>query len=73
MILSASSSRKTPPGCASSRTPRHQARHAHDLHLATAMRLLVLLAALCLLLGIPVGAVIFGSAVMVLAYIRYRR
>jgi len=44
-----------------------------DLRLATAMGLLVLLAALCLLLGIPVGAVIFGSAVIVLAYIRYRR
>jgi hypothetical protein len=52
-----------------SKAPR-QARH--DLQLATAMGLLVLLAALCLL-GIPVGAVIFGSAVMVLAYIRYRR
>jgi len=48
-----------------------QARH--DLQLATAMGLLVLLAALCLLLGIPVGAVIFGTAVMVLGYIGYRR
>jgi hypothetical protein len=45
----------------------------HDLQLATAMGLLVLLAAFCLLLGIPVGAVIFGTAVIVLAYIRYRR
>ena len=52
------------------KTPR-QARH--DLQLATAIGLLVLLAALCLLLGIPVGAVIFGSAAIVLAYIRYRR
>jgi 4-hydroxybenzoate polyprenyltransferase len=48
-----------------------QARH--DLQLGTAMGLLALLAALCLLLGIPVGAVIFGSAVIVLAYVRYRR
>jgi hypothetical protein len=48
-----------------------QARN--DLQLATAMGLLVLLAALCLLLGIPVGAVIFGTAVMVLGYIGYRR
>jgi hypothetical protein len=48
-------------------------RQARQLQLATAMGLLALLAALCLLLGIPVGAVIFGSAVIVLAYIRYRR
>ena len=39
----------------------------------TAAGLLVLLTALCLLLDIPVGAVIFGSAVIVLAYVRYRR
>ena len=71
MILSASSSKKTPPGCAKDPKAPRQARY--DLQLATAMGLLVLLAALCLLLGIPVGAVIFGSAVMVLAYIRYRR
>jgi hypothetical protein len=37
------------------------------------MGLLALLAALCLLLDIPVGTVIFGSAVIVLGYIRYRR
>jgi hypothetical protein len=48
------------------KAPRH-------LRLATAMGLLMLLAALCLLLGIPVGAVIFGCAVIVLAYMRYRR
>jgi hypothetical protein len=52
------------------KAPRQEPR---DLRLATAMGLLVLLAALCLLLGIPVGAVIFGSAVIVLAYVRYRR
>jgi hypothetical protein len=45
----------------------------HDLQLGTAMGLLAVLAALCLLLGIPVGAVIFGSAVIVLAYVRCRR
>lgn len=42
-----------------------------DLRLA--MGLLVLLTALCLLLDIPVGVVIFGSAAIVLAYVRYRR
>jgi hypothetical protein len=52
------------------KAPRQAPRY---LRLATAMGLLMLLAALCLLLGIPVGAVIFGSAVIVLAYIRYRR
>ena len=55
------------------RDPKAPRKARHDLQLATAMGLLVLLAALCLLLGIPVGAVIFGSAVIVLAYIRYRR
>ena len=44
-----------------------------DLRLGTAMGLLVLLTALCLLLDIPVGAVIFGSTVIVLAYVHYRR
>ena len=44
-----------------------------DLRLGMAMGLNVLLAALCLLLDIPVGAVIFGSAAIVLAYVRYRR
>jgi hypothetical protein len=53
--------------------PKAPRQARYDLQLATAMGLLVLLAALCLLLGIPVGAVIFGSAVIVLAYIRYRR
>jgi hypothetical protein len=51
--------------------PPRQARQ--DLRLGTAMGLLVLLTALCLLLDIPVGAVIFGSAAIVLAYIRYHR
>jgi Protein of unknown function (DUF3040) len=51
--------------------PNDQARR--DLRLGTAMGLLVLLTALCLLLDIPVGAVIFGSAALVLAYVRYRR
>jgi hypothetical protein len=37
------------------------------------MGLLMLPSALCLLLDIPVGAVIFGSAAIVLAYVRYRR
>ena len=37
------------------------------------MGLLVLLTALCLLLDIPVGAVTFGSAALVLAYVSYRR
>ena len=41
--------------------------------LPLAMGLLVLLTALCLLLDIPVGVVIFGSAAIVLAYVRYRR
>jgi hypothetical protein len=49
--------------------PHRQARR--DLRLA--MGLLVLLTALCLLLDIPVGVVIFGSAAIVLAYVRYRR
>lgn len=53
--------------------PKPPRRTRHYLRLGTAMGLLVLLAALCLLLGIPVGAVIFGSAVVVLAYIRYCR
>jgi hypothetical protein len=53
--------------------PKAPRQARYDLQLATAMGLLVLLAALCLLLGIPVGAVIFGSTVIVLAYIRYRR
>jgi 4-hydroxybenzoate polyprenyltransferase len=51
--------------------PARQARH--DFRLGTAMGLMVLLTALCLLLDIPVGAVIFGSAAIVLAYVRYRR
>jgi hypothetical protein len=51
--------------------PARQSRH--DLRLGTAMGLLVFLTALCLLLDIRVGAVIFGSAVIVLAYVRYRR
>jgi hypothetical protein len=51
--------------------PPRQARG--DLRLATAMGLIVLLAALCLLLDIPVGAVIFGSAAIVLTYVRFRR
>jgi len=51
------------------KAPRQAPRH---LRLATAMGLLMLLAALCLLLDIPVGAVIFGSAVIVLAYVGYR-
>ena len=55
------------------RDPKAPCQARHDLQLATAMGLLVLLAALCLLLGIPVGAVIFGGAVIALAYIRYRR
>ena len=55
------------------RDPKAPRQARHDLELATAMGLLVLLAALCLLLGIPVGAVIFGGAVIALAYIRYRR
>jgi hypothetical protein len=42
-----------------------------DLRLA--MGLLVLLTALFLLLDIPVGVVIFGTAAIVLAYVRYRR
>jgi 4-hydroxybenzoate polyprenyltransferase len=53
--------------------PRPPRQTRHDLGLGTAMGLLVVLAALCLLLDIPAGAVIFGSAVIVLAYIRYRR
>jgi hypothetical protein len=53
--------------------PKAPRQARHDLRLATAMGLLVVLAAICLLLGIPVGAVIFGSAVIVLAYLRYRR
>jgi hypothetical protein len=44
-----------------------------DLLPETAMGLLVLLTALCLLLDIPVAAVIFGSTVIVLAYVHYRR
>jgi hypothetical protein len=51
--------------------PARQGRN--DLRLGTAMGLLVLLTALCLLLDIPVGAVMFGSAAIVLAYVRYRR
>jgi hypothetical protein len=53
--------------------PKAPRRARHDLQLGTAMGLLVLLGALCLLLGIPVGAVIFSSAVILLAYIRYCR
>jgi hypothetical protein len=37
------------------------------------MGLLVLLTASDFLLGIPVWAVIFGSTVIVLAYVHYRR
>jgi 4-hydroxybenzoate polyprenyltransferase len=51
--------------------PPREARR--DLRLGTAMGLLILLSALSLLLDIPVGAVIFGSAAIVLAYVRYRR
>jgi hypothetical protein len=51
--------------------PPRQARG--DLRLGTALGLVVLLTALCILLDIPVGAVIFGSAAIVLAYVRYRR
>jgi 4-hydroxybenzoate polyprenyltransferase len=51
--------------------PHREARR--DLRLGTAMGLLILLCALSLLLDIPVGAVIFGSAAIVLAYVRYRR
>jgi hypothetical protein len=51
--------------------PPRQARG--DLRLGTALGLVVLLTALCILLDIPVGAVIFGSATIVLAYVRYRR
>ena len=53
--------------------PKPPCRTHRDLRLGTAMGLLVLLTALCLLLDIPVGAVIFGSAVIVLAFVRYRR
>ena len=53
--------------------PRPNGPARRDLRLGTAMGLLVLLTALCLLLDIPVGAVIFGSAALVLAYVRYRR
>jgi hypothetical protein len=53
--------------------PKAPRRARHDLQPGTAMGLLVLLGALCLLLGIPVGAVIFSSAVILLAYIRYCR
>ena len=49
--------------------PPRQARRG----LRLAMGLLVLLTALCLLLDIPVGVVIFGSAAIVLAFVRYRR
>jgi hypothetical protein len=51
--------------------PPRQARG--DLRLGTALGLVVLLTALCILLDIPVGAVIFSSAAIVLAYVRYRR
>jgi 4-hydroxybenzoate polyprenyltransferase len=53
--------------------PKPQREARRDLRLGTAMGLLVLLTALCLLLDIPVGAVIFGSTVIVLAYVHYRR
>jgi len=53
--------------------PKAPRQARRDLQLGTAMGLLAVLAALCLLLGIPVGAVIFGSAVIVLAYVRCRR
>jgi len=53
--------------------PKPPRRTRRDLRLGTAMGLLVLLTALCLLLDIPVGAVIFGSTVIVLAYVHYRR
>jgi 4-hydroxybenzoate polyprenyltransferase len=53
--------------------PKPQREARRDLRLGTAMGLLILLSALCLLLDIPVGAVIFGSAAIVLAYVRYRR
>ncbi|MFZ1115513.1 MAG: DUF3040 domain-containing protein [Propionibacteriaceae bacterium] len=51
--------------------PKAHRQVRRDLRLA--MGLLVLLTALCLLLDIPVGVVIFGSAAIVLAYVRYRR
>jgi 4-hydroxybenzoate polyprenyltransferase len=53
--------------------PKPPRRTRRDLRLGTAMGLLVLLTALCLLLDIPVAAVIFGSTVIVLAYVHYRR
>jgi 4-hydroxybenzoate polyprenyltransferase len=53
--------------------PKPPRRTRRDLRLGTAMGLLVLLTALCLLLDIPLGAVIFGSTVIVLAYVHYRR
>lgn len=52
------------------KAPRHT---YHDLLPVTAMGLLLLLTALGLLLDIPVAAVIFGSAAIVLAHKRYRR
>jgi Protein of unknown function (DUF3040) len=53
--------------------PKPACQGRNDPRLGTAMGLLVLLTALCLLLDIPVGAVMFGSAALVLAYVRYRR
>jgi hypothetical protein len=53
--------------------PKPPRRTPRDLLPETAIGLLVLLAALGLLLDIPVAAVIFGSAAIVLAYVRYSR
>jgi hypothetical protein len=53
--------------------PKPPRRTRRDLRLGTAMGLLVLLTASDFLLDIPVWAVIFGSTVIVLAYVHYRR
>jgi hypothetical protein len=52
--------------------PKPARRTHRDLFSVTAVGLLVLLAALGLLLEIPVAAVIFGSAAIVVARISYR-
>jgi hypothetical protein len=52
--------------------PKPPRRTRRDLLPVTAVGLLVLLAALGLLLDIPVAAVIFGSAAIVVARIGYR-
>jgi hypothetical protein len=53
--------------------PKAPRRTHHDLLSVTAVGLLLLLTALGLLLDIPVAAVIFGSAALVIARKRYRR